>query len=65
MEARRVLEMASRPPLPRLLEQSLEQLKQLAAQRYLTKSGTKAELIRRLFASRWPNLKVMLDEPPI
>jgi len=62
MEARRVLEMAARPPLPRLLEQSLDQLKQLAAQRYLTKSGTKAELIRRLFDSRWPKLKVMLDE---
>ena len=64
MEARRVLSMAARPPLPRLLEQSLEQLKQLAAQRYLTKSGTKAELIRRLFASRWPKLRVMLDERP-
>jgi hypothetical protein len=62
MEARRVLEMAARPPLPRLLEQSLEQLKQIAAHRYLTKSGTKAELIRRLFDSRWPKLKVMLDE---
>jgi len=64
MEARRVLEMAARPPLPRLLEQSLEQLKLLAAQRYLTKSGTKAELIRRLFDSRWPKLKVMLDDRP-
>jgi hypothetical protein len=56
--------MAARPPLPRLLEQSLEQLRQIAAQRYLTKSGTKAELIRRLFASRWPKLKVMLDARP-
>ncbi len=64
MEARRVLSMAARPPLPRLLEQSLEQLKLLAAQRYLAKSGTKAELIRRLFASRWPKLRVMMDERP-
>jgi hypothetical protein len=59
MQARRVLEMAARPPLPRLQEQSLDQLKRLAAQRYLTKSGTKAELIRRLFASRWPKLRVV------
>ena len=64
MEARRVLSMAARPPLPRLLEQSLEQLKLLAAQRYLTKSGTKTELVRRLFASRWPVLRIMLDERP-
>jgi len=64
MEARRVISMAARPPLPRLQEQSLEQLKLLAAQRYLAKSGTKAELIRRLFASRWPKLRVMLDERP-
>lgn len=56
------VEMAARPPLPRLLEQSLDQLKQLAAQRFLSKSGPKAELIRRLFESRWPKLRVMLDE---
>jgi len=31
MEARRVLELAARPPLPRLLEQSLDRLKLLAA----------------------------------
>ena len=34
------------------------------AQRYLTKSGTKTELVRRLFASRWPVLRIMLDERP-
>jgi len=64
MQARHVLEMAGRPPLPRLMEQSLDRLKLLAAQRYLAKSGTKAELIRRLFASRWPRLRVMMDERP-
>ena len=64
MEARRVISMAARPPLPRLLEQSLDQLKQLAGQRFLSKSGAKSEIIRRLFASRWPKLRVMLDERP-
>ncbi len=64
MQARHVLEMSARPPLPRLQEQSLDRLKLLAAQRYLTKSGTKTELVRRLFASRWPVLRIMMDERP-
>jgi hypothetical protein len=51
MEARRVLEMAARPPLPRLLEQSLDRLKQLAAQRFLSKrrEGCRRRRVRR----RW------------
>ena len=60
--ARRERFLRDRAPLPRLADLTLDQLKQIAEERQLTKGGTKAVLIRRLFESRWPVLRVMLDE---
>ena len=60
--ARRERFLRDRAPLPRLADLSLEDLKLIAEERQLTKSGTKAVLVRRLFESRWPVLRVMLDE---
>ena len=62
MAARRERFLRDRAPLPRLADLSLEDLKLIAEERQLTKSGTKAVLVRRLFESRWPVLRVMLDE---